>query len=668
MLKNIPVTLKIFGGFGIVLVLLVVTGATGALNLSSGNDQFKRYRSIALQANQAGRVQANLLETRLAVKNFIISGSDEAVSTVEKRASKTLDLAGQLGQLVDSDAKKQTVEFATEEMRAYIQAFGEVTTLQDERNKLVLGSLDVLGPQIERDLTAVMKSAHDDDDATAAYYAGNVQRNLLLMRLYAGKFLISNKQADFERAIQESEEFTANYDTLISSLQNPERRRLAEEAVALFAEYVTAFKNVRETILKRNTIIAGTLDTVGPKVASEMEQLKLGVKKEQDTLGPKTTAALETAVTVTISIVVVSILLGCLAAWFIGMGISKPIKSITLSMKSLAEGDKTADIPDQNRKDEVGLMAAAVQVFKENMIKTDELAGREAKEAETREIRSRRIEQMTQNFDSSVSDLLGGVAGASTEMETTAHSMSNIASDTNDRASTVANAAENASANVQTVASATEELSSSIQEIARQVSQSAEIAGQAVEQAASTDQQVQGLAVAAQKIGDVVKLISDIAEQTNLLALNATIEAARAGEAGKGFAVVAAEVKDLASQTGKATEEIGQQIASIQAETEGAVAEIQNIGKTIADINEIASGIASAVEEQTAATQEIATSVEQAAAGTGEVTANIQEVTRAASETGAAATQVTATASELSSKSEQLKAEVEKFLAEVRAA
>lgn len=668
MLKNIPVTLKIFGGFGIVLVLLVVTGATGALNLSSGNDQFKRYRSIALQANQAGRVQANLLETRLAVKNFIISGSDEAVSTVEKRASKTLDLAGQLGQLVDSDAKKQTVEIATEEMRAYIQAFGEVTTLQDERNKLVLGSLDVLGPQIERDLTAVMKSAHDDDDATAAYYAGNVQRNLLLMRLYAGKFLISNNQADFERAIQESEEFTANYDTLISSLQNPERRRLAEEAVALFAEYVAAFKNVRETILKRNTIIAGTLDTVGPKVASEMEQLKLGVKKEQDTLGPKTTAALETAVTVTISIVVVSILLGCLAAWFIGMGISKPIKSITRSMKSLAEGDKTADIPDQNRKDEVGLMAAAVQVFKENMIKTDELAGREAKEAEAREIRSRRIEQMTQNFDSSVSDLLGGVAGASTEMETTAHSMSNIASDTNERASTVANAAENASANVQTVASATEELSSSIQEIARQVSQSAEIAGQAVEQAASTDQQVQGLAVAAQKIGDVVKLISDIAEQTNLLALNATIEAARAGEAGKGFAVVAAEVKDLASQTGKATEEIGQQIASIQAETEGAVAEIQNIGKTIADINEIASGIASAVEEQTAATQEIATSVEQAAAGTGEVTANIQEVTRAASETGAAATQVTATASELSSKSEQLKAEVEKFLAEVRAA
>lgn len=668
MLKNIPVTLKIFGGFGIILLLLVVTGATGALNLSSGNDQFKRYRSIALQANQAGRVQANLLETRLAVKNFIINGSEDAIATVEKRAASTLDLAGRLGEMVDSDAKKQTVTVASEEMQAYIQAFGEVTALQEQRNKLVLGSLDVLGPQIERDLTAVMKSAHDDDDATAAYYAGNVQRNLLLMRLYSGKFLISNKQADFERAIKESEEFTANYETLIASLQNPERRELAQEAEQLFVQYVSAFNDVRETILQRNAIIAGTLDTVGPKVASEMEQLKLGVKKEQDSLGPKTTAALETAVTVTIAIVTVSILLGSLAAWFIGMGISKPINSITVSMKSLAEGDKTAEIPDQNRKDEVGLMAAAVQVFKENMIKADELSDREAKEAETREARSRAIENLTQEFDASVSDLLGGVAGASTEMESTAHSMSNIASDTNDRASTVANAAENASANVQTVASATEELSSSIQEISRQVSQSAEIAGRAVEQATSTDQQVQGLAIAAQKIGDVVKLISDIAEQTNLLALNATIEAARAGEAGKGFAVVAAEVKDLASQTGKATEEIGQQIASIQTETEGAVAEIQSIGKTIADINEIASGIASAVEEQTAATQEIALSVEQAAAGTGEVTSNILEVTRAASETGSAATQVTATASELSSKSEQLKAQVEKFLAEVRAA
>jgi len=666
MLKNVPVTLKVFGGFGVILILLIVTGITGAINLSGGNDQFKRYRSIALQANQAGRVQANLLETRLAVKNFIINGSKEAVATVEKRASSTLGLADKLAEIVDSQGKKQTVSVATEQLQAYIQAFGEVTSLQKARNKLVIGSLDTLGPRIERDLTAVMKSAYKDSDATAAYYAGIVQRNLLLMRLYAAKFLISNEQADFDRAIEESEGFATNYKTLIGSLQNPERRKLAEHAEELYTQYVAAFGKVRETIAARNAIIDGTLDTIGPKVASEMEELKLSVKKEQDTLGPKTTSDLEKAVTITVAIVAISILLGVIAAWFIGMGISQPIKSITLSMKALADGDKGADIPDQNRTDEVGLMAAAVQVFKENMVKADELSSREAKDAEERGTRAREIEQITQEFDNSVSELLEGVAGASAGMEGTARSMSEIATDTNERASTVARAAETASTNVQSVASATEELSSSIQEISRQVAQSAEMAGRAVQQAASTDQQVQGLATAAQKIGDVIKLISDIAEQTNLLALNATIEAARAGEAGKGFAVVAAEVKELASQTGKATEEIGQQIASIQSETEGAVAEIQNIGKTIADINEFASGIASAVEEQTAATKEIALNVEQAAAGTGEVTTNILEVTRAASETGTAAKQVTATASELNSKSDRLKAQVENFLAEVK--
>ncbi|MCV0426334.1 MAG: methyl-accepting chemotaxis protein, partial [Roseibium sp.] len=633
MLKNIPISFKVFGGFGAVLMLLLFIGTTSGLSLKEGSDQFKRYRSIALQTNQAGRVQANLLEARLAVKNFIIHASDEAITKVKERSAKTLELNTQLASLVDAGSKQQVVAQAGDSLQQYIHAFDEVTNLQARRNELVLGTLDTVGPQIERKLTEVMKSAYEDADADAAFLAGKVQRNLLLMRLYASKFLVTNKQADYERALTESGEITQNYETLMSALQNPARRKLSEEAEKLHIDYIEVFKEVRDTIFERNTIISGTLDTIGPKVAAEMEELKLAIKTEQDRVGPQTTAALDSAVQMTIAVAVISIALGSLAAWFIGMGISKPIKSITVSMKSLAEGDKSIKIPDQSRKDEIGAMASAVQVFKENMVKADELSEREAEELKSREARSHHIENLTQEFDAEVSELLKAVASASTEMESTANSMSDIASDTNDRATTVATAAETASSNVQTVASATEELSSSIHEISRQVSQSAEIAGRAVEQATSTDKQVQGLAVAAQKIGDVVKLISDIAEQTNLLALNATIEAARAGEAGKGFAVVAAEVKELASQTGKATEEIGQQIASIQSETDGAVSEIQNIGATIAEINEIASGIASAVEEQTAATQEIAASVEQAAMGTGQVTTNIMEVTRAASET-----------------------------------
>lgn len=395
---------------------------------------------------------------------------------------------------------------------------------------------------------------------------------------------------------------------------------------------------------------------------SNEEGSLMAVRKQQNDQTEQTTRI------VVIGGTLLAIGLGGGLGWWIGNGIAGPITRMTDAMKRLADGDKTTEVPGTGRGDEIGAMAAAVNVFKENMIKADELAEREKHETEAREERARRIETLTRDFDTGVSELLGTVASASTEMESTAVSMSGIAEDTNMRASNVASAAQQAAANVQTVAAATEELSSSIDEIARQVSQSSQIAGRAVEQATSTDQQVQGLSLAAQRIGEVVKLISDIAEQTNLLALNATIEAARAGEAGKGFAVVAAEVKELASQTGKATEEISQQINSIQLETEGAVEAIQSIGATISDINEIASSIASAVEEQTTATREIARNVEEAAAGTEQVTSNIQEVTRGASETGAAATQVTSTASELSGKSEQLKTQVERFLQEVRAA
>jgi len=668
MLKNIPISTKIFGGFGIIVALLLVISATGGLNLSSGNDNFTRYRSVALQTNQAGRVQANLLEARLAVKNFIIDATDESIAAVKTRASNTLQFNQDLGDLVNS-AEKQAIVTETEaSLKAYIAAFDEVTRLQAKRNDLVLDTLDRIGPQIEQKLTAIAQSAYGDQNIEAAYRAGNVQRNLLLMRLYATKFLVTNVPAAYERSLAESAEMSKNQQTLLEGLQDPDRRKLAEEIAELHDTYENAFKAVFETINTRNTIISGTLDTIGPEVASSLEELKLAIKKEQDTLGPQTSAAMNLAVNITLVVAAISILAAVLAGWFIGMGISRPIKAITSAMKQLADGDKTVRIPGQSHKDEIGAMAAAVQVFKENMIRADELAVREAEETKKREERARRIEKLTSDFDAGVSELLNAVAGASTEMESTAHSMSNIADDTNHRASTVASAAEEASANVQTVASATEELSSSIQEISRQVSQSSHIAGRAVDQASNTDQQIQGLALAAQRIGEVIQLISDIAEQTNLLALNATIEAARAGEAGKGFAVVAAEVKELASQTAKATEDIGHQVSNIQTETDGAVTAIQEISTTISEINEIASGVASAVEEQTAATQEIARNVEQAATGTEQVSSNILEVTRAASETGTAATQVTATASELSSKSEMLKTQVEEFLAEVRAA
>jgi len=314
--------------------------------------------------------------------------------------------------------------------------------------------------------------------------------------------------------------------------------------------------------------------------------------------------------------------------------VDAPLGRLTNTMNTLAGGNKDVEVPDIDRKDEIGAMASAVLFLKKNMIEADELAAREAEETRARKARAELIEGLTNRFDQNVSDMLQAVTGAAAEMEETAQSLSRVADGTSHRANDVGSASEHVSTNMQTVAAATEELSSSVREIGRQVAQSSDIANRAVLEAEQTDTQVQGLVESAKRIGDVVQLISDIAEQTNLLALNATIEAARAGDAGKGFAVVASEVKGLASQTAKATEEIGLQVEAIQGATNSAVGAIQSIGQTIAEIDAISTGIASAIEEQGAGTEEITRSVQQAAAGSDTVSQNIVEVTSAASETG----------------------------------
>ncbi|WP_316980313.1 methyl-accepting chemotaxis protein [Shumkonia mesophila] len=348
--------------------------------------------------------------------------------------------------------------------------------------------------------------------------------------------------------------------------------------------------------------------------------------------------------------------------------IAGPIRSMSQAMLKLADGDTTVAIPGIGKGDEIGEMAAAVQVFKDNKIEADRLAEEQRREQEARAARAKRIEDLCKAFDATSTEAVKSVAAAATEMRSSSEAMSATAEEATRQASAVAAASEQASANVQTVASAAEELSSSISEISRQVTQASQIASAAVSEAEQTNIKVQGLAQAANKIGEVVALITDIAEQTNLLALNATIEAARAGDAGKGFAVVASEVKNLANQTAKATDEIGAQIAGIQAATQEAVSAIESITRTISKINEVNAGVASAVEEQGAATQEIARNVEQAAAGTQEVSSNIGGVSQAANETGTAAEQIYKAAGELSQQSEKLRAEVDKFLDNVRSA
>jgi methyl-accepting chemotaxis protein len=348
--------------------------------------------------------------------------------------------------------------------------------------------------------------------------------------------------------------------------------------------------------------------------------------------------------------------------------IVRPIVDITASMTRLAGGDASEVTRVSDRQDEIGAMAAAVQVFKDNMITASRLAAEQSAESDAKMRRAGLLDELTKSFEARVGELVNGLSSSSATMENAARSMSSTASTTNRQAGVVAEASEQTSSNVQMVASATEELTSSITEISRQVAQSAQISARAVEDARRTGDTAQSLASGAQKIGDVVILIQNIAAQTNLLALNATIEAARAGEAGRGFAVVASEVKSLAGQTAKATTEISEQVAAIQSASAEAVAAIRNVASVITEIEQIGQAIAIAIEEQGSATREIARNVQEAAHGTQNVTSNISGVQQAANDTGAAATQVLGAAEQLSQQSQDLAGQVHRFLADVRAA
>jgi methyl-accepting chemotaxis protein len=364
---------------------------------------------------------------------------------------------------------------------------------------------------------------------------------------------------------------------------------------------------------------------------------------------------------------IVILIAAALLALVLGRGMSRPLAAITAVMNRLSSGDTDVAIPGGDRKDELGTMASAVDVFRRNMMEARHLreeqeAAKKQSEAEKRALQRR----MADRFEVDVKSLVSAVARATEDMQRVATEITASVNGTSAQATAAAAASEEASASINTVAAATEELASSVAEISRQVTHSSGVADAAVGKAAKTNEMVGTLAAAGEKIGDVVRLISAIAGQTNLLALNATIEAARAGEAGRGFAVVASEVKELASQTAKATDEIAGQVAAIQASTDECVTAIGGISDTIREISGIATTIASAVEQQGSATREIAHSVQQVAAGTSEVAINVAGASEAADQSRALAGTVLSASGELSQHASALLKSVDGFLAGLR--
>jgi methyl-accepting chemotaxis protein len=364
----------------------------------------------------------------------------------------------------------------------------------------------------------------------------------------------------------------------------------------------------------------------------------------------------------------IAILAGAvLLAFLLGRGLSRPLTAITAVMNRLSGGDTEVTIPGGERKDELGTMAVAVDVFRRSMLEAGTMrAAQEAAKQQAEEEKKALQRQMADRFEADVKSVVSAVARATKDMQRVAGEITDSVNGTSERATAAAAASEEASASVNTVAAATEELASSVAEIGRQVTHSSSVADDAVLKAGQTTEMVGSLTAASEKIGDVLRLIGAIASQTNLLALNATIEAARAGEAGRGFAVVASEVKELASQTAKATEEIAGQVTAIQSATGDCVTAIGGISDTIREISGIATTIAAAVEEQDSATREIARSVQQAAAGTSEVSLNVAGASQAADQSRTLANNVMVASGELNQQATALFESVDSFLAGLR--
>jgi methyl-accepting chemotaxis protein len=654
-------------GFTVVLAISAISMGIAYFGFEHVSIGVATYRKSVAEADLSRNIDRELISYRGLARYYVVTGKEDDAKAALSAEASLKDAIDQSMRGTTNPARLEQITRLAREFQTFTRIFADILKVKRDSALVTQNQLARGGNMLRYKLDDLPSNADDAELQVIQFGAKKVTDQFQAVTALANTFVINSDQTVAASAVARLK-FVEHALHAITSTDRKIVQGL-KEAGTLLEEYRQALTKLIENSKSIDELVTEMAESAAAIVQGS-SAMKADLLSDQQRLESESDATIGKTERMVLMLAVGGFLLGGTLALLLGKGISRPMTAMCKAMHELAGGNFDVVLPGLGRKDELGEMAGAVEEFKMQAIAKAErdAAAQDVQNKASSAARRTELIRFADDFEAAVGAIVSNVSASAVQLEAAAGTLTRTAETTQSLSSQVAGASEEASNNMQSVAAATEELSASVDEIGRRVRESNEIAEAAVLQAEQTDGRIGKLSRAAQEIGDVVKLITAIAEQTNLLALNATIEAARAGEAGRGFAVVAAEVKSLASQTAKATDEISSHISGMQGATLESVAATKEIGGTIGQISTIASTIASAVEQQSSATQEIARSVQTVAQGTHEAAANIMQVNRGATETGSASEEVLNSAKTLSTESARLRDELDRFMANIRAA